>query len=121
VALGRNRRPLVVHSVRACRSTKARTDGRRMDGGRRHPDVVERRERWNEVPLVRRGIHHSNTENQGRASYTRLNGVSATLRKVLKPAARTTAPILSSPAWLPSASRAPSETACGTHRNVENE
>lgn len=55
----------------------------------------------------------------GRTSYTMLNGVSAARRNRVKPAAAAISRIRGSPAWLPSASAACSEMACGTQRKVE--
>ena len=56
---------------------------------------------------------------QGRASNTRLNGVSATRRKRVKPASVTTWRIAASPAWAPSAYPPGWDIALGTHRKVE--
>jgi hypothetical protein len=58
---------------------------------------------------------------QGRASYTRLNGVSATRRNCVKPPAVTTSRILASPACAPSASPTSWESDAGVHNRVENE
>src|SRR5581483_2636687 len=55
----------------------------------------------------------------GRASNTRLNGVSATRRKRVKPAASTTSLILASPACAPSASPTSCESEAGVHSSVE--
>ncbi len=56
----------------------------------------------------------------GRASNTRLNGVSAARRKRVKPPAATTSPIRASPACAPSASPTSCDSDAGVHRNVEN-
>jgi hypothetical protein len=61
------------------------------------------------------------SETHGRASYTRLKGVSAARRKLRKPACSTIRRMAASPPWLPSGSSAPSDRACGTQRKVENE
>ena len=53
---------------------------------------------------------------QGRASKTRLNGVSAARRKRVNPAAVTTSRIAASPAWAPSADPPGWESALGTQR-----
>ena len=57
---------------------------------------------------------------QGRASNTRLNGVSVARRKRLNPPSATTSPILASPACAPSASPTSCDSDAGVHRNVEN-
>jgi len=56
----------------------------------------------------------------GRASNTRLNGVSAAWRKLLKPPAETTSPIRAGPAWAPSASPTSCDSDAGVHRKVDN-
>src|ERR1700691_1440336 len=57
----------------------------------------------------------------GRASNTRLNGVSATRRNRVKPPAVTTSRILASPACAPSASPTSWESDAGVQSSVENE
>ena len=61
-----------------------------------------------------RGARH------GRASSTRLNGVSAARRNRSKPPALTTSPILAWPACAPSASPTSCESEAGVHRSIEN-
>jgi len=56
----------------------------------------------------------------GRASNTRLNGVSAARRNRVKPAAVTTSLILASPACAPSASPTSWDSEAGVHSSVEN-
>src|ERR1700683_1128313 len=56
----------------------------------------------------------------GRASNTRLNGVSAARRKRVKPAAVTTSRILASPAWAPSASPTSCDSEAGVRRRGAN-
>ena len=60
---------------------------------------------------------HSRT--YGRASYTRLNGVSAARRKRVKPPAWTTSRIRASPACAPSASPTSWDSDAGVHSRVE--
>jgi len=67
-----------------------------------------------------RGRRHWPRRFQGRASYTRLKGVSAARRKRVKPAAVTTSLILASPAWAPSASPTSWDSEAGVHSSVEN-
>jgi hypothetical protein len=55
----------------------------------------------------------------GRASKTRLKGVSAARRKRVNPPSETTSPILDSPACAPSASPTSCESDAGVQRNVE--
>ncbi len=59
-------------------------------------------------------------ERHGRASNTRLNGVSATRRNRVKPAASTTSRIRASPACAPSASPTSCESEAGVHSSVLN-
>ena len=56
----------------------------------------------------------------GRASYTWLNGVSATRRKRVNPPASTTSRMRASPAWAPRASPTSCDSDAGVHRSVEN-
>ena len=67
-----------------------------------------------------RGRRHWPRRFHGRASYTRLKGVSAARRKRVKPAAVTTSLILASPAWAPSASPTSWDSEAGVHSSVEN-
>src|SRR5207248_11502228 len=60
------------------------------------------------------------TRTYGRASNTLLNGVSATRRNRVKPAAVTTSRIRASPACAPSASPTSCESEAGVHSRVEN-
>ena len=55
----------------------------------------------------------------GRASSTRLKGVSATRRKRVKPAATTTSRSRASPAWAPSASPTSWASDAGVQTSVE--
>ena len=82
-----------------------------------------------EVPLgVRRarrrpGVrppHPPTLTGYGRASYTWLNGVSATRRKRVNPPASTTSRMRASPAWAPRASPTSCESDAGVHSRVEN-
>ena len=59
-------------------------------------------------------------ETYGRASYTRLNGVSAARRKRVKPPVWTTSRIRASPACAPSASPTSWDNDAGVHSRVEN-
>ena len=56
----------------------------------------------------------------GLASYTMLNGVSATRRNRVNPPAVTTSRILASPAWAPSARPTSCDSDDGVHSSVEN-
>src|SRR5436190_17640842 len=64
--------------------------------------------------------HAVDRMSHGRASNTRLNGVSAAVRKRPKPPAATTSPMRAGPAWAPSASPTSCDSDAGVQRNVEN-
>ena len=107
-----------------------RPGGQEQDRGRSRPvalpvdpDAVSR----DDALLVRRsrrapGVappHLVDRSRHGRASNTRLKGVSAARRKRLKPPAATTSPIRASPAWAPRASPTSCDSDAGVQRNVE--
>src|SRR6185437_16751430 len=72
----------------------------RRPGHREQGPGERREERRHQVLLVRDRAASDERERHLRASYTRLNGVSATRRNVRKPPAAATAAIGASPAWL---------------------
>ncbi len=63
--------------------------------------------------------HLVDRSRHGRASNTRLKGVSVARRKRLKPPAATTSPIRASPAWAPRARPTSCDSDAGVQRNVE--
>src|ERR1700689_975759 len=97
-----------------CLLKEAGDQRRCLRGGALAPDGARR------VGLTRGRRHRPCRRGYGRASNTRLNGVSATRRKRVKPAAPTTSPILASPACAPSARPTSCDSEAGVHSSVEN-
>ena len=72
------------------------------------------------VPMPNTSARGPGRQGYGRASYTMLNGVWATRRKLVKPPALMTSPIVASPACAPSASPSSCDSDAGVHSSVEN-